>query len=146
MSALLTKIFPVLWKDTWNLTLVFWMSSLSLWLDSTHGNVIQQKLVQCTLTMWWFGCDTLCSDMPMMFVVFSMSSETFKRWLMNKQNCLIPLPNHSFRNQDFLQSCQENLLFAHLAGGSRWMTKNPKIYRWRVWWAKSKERLTAVGV
>ena len=45
--------------------------------------------------------DHVSSDMPMMFAVFSMSSESFKWWLDNRPNCLISFPNHSFRNQDF---------------------------------------------
>ena len=56
MRALLMIIFTVLWKDTWHLTLVIWMSSLSLWLDRTHGNVIKPKPVQGVLTM----CLVIC--------------------------------------------------------------------------------------
>ena len=80
-------------------------------LDIGHLNVIivfmaWQYTWKCDKTKTGPGCfDHVFSDMPMMFAVFSMSSESFKWWLDklsdNRPNCLISLTNHSFRNHDF---------------------------------------------
>ena len=135
MRALLMIIFTVLWKDTWHLTLVIWMSSLSLWLDRTHGNVIKPKPVQGTLTMcvvicqWHLRCfqyhqnllsDGLITDQTAWYRFQIIHSEIrTSNNPVKKTSCLpigwrIKITNH----------------------------QKPKISSWQFSWAKSRERLT----